>query len=263
MNPKEVDVAHQYETLAILVSAIPLTSRGPAKIIIYDIHALQERFYFSDKVIPRLETAIPLLLRAIKGIDNLCIVFPDEGAYKRFHLCFPSSQFADDMFVTCIKVRFGDSVRRVTIKEGDPVGKHCVIIDDLVMTGGTLLECAKLLISNGAKDVSAYVTHAVFPNESWKLFTPAYTNSEQDSSENASSSANSRQGIIENHTSPDKMGGDEDFDSRNGPVLRFSRFWITDSLPNSLTIAKNKPFVLLSLANVIADTLLGYDLCVS
>ena len=41
------------QTLATLLSAIPLSSKGPAQIIIYDIHALQERFYFSDTVIPR------------------------------------------------------------------------------------------------------------------------------------------------------------------------------------------------------------------
>ena len=39
------------------------------------------------------------------------------------------------------------------------------------MTGGTLLECAKVARENGAKSVSAFVTHAVFPTESWKKFT--------------------------------------------------------------------------------------------
>ncbi|XP_077866162.1 uncharacterized protein LOC144353451, partial [Saccoglossus kowalevskii] len=39
-------------TLATLLSAIPYTARGPAQLMIYDIHALQERFYFSDGVIP-------------------------------------------------------------------------------------------------------------------------------------------------------------------------------------------------------------------
>eukprot|EP00118_Oscarella_pearsei_P009381 m.54005 g.54005 ORF g.54005 m.54005 type:complete len:69 (+) comp34301_c0_seq5:529-735(+) len=41
------------KTLAILLSAIPLAALGPAQIVIYDIHALQERFYFADSVIPR------------------------------------------------------------------------------------------------------------------------------------------------------------------------------------------------------------------
>ena len=41
------------QTLATLLSNIPLTAKGPSQILIFDIHALQERFYFSDTVIPR------------------------------------------------------------------------------------------------------------------------------------------------------------------------------------------------------------------
>ena len=41
------------KTMATLLSTIPLAARGPAQIFIFDIHALQERFYFSDIVIPR------------------------------------------------------------------------------------------------------------------------------------------------------------------------------------------------------------------
>jgi len=41
------------QTLADLLSLIPMTSRGPPQIVIFDIHALQERFYFSNTVIPR------------------------------------------------------------------------------------------------------------------------------------------------------------------------------------------------------------------
>ena len=42
-----------FQTLASLLSHIPLTTKGPAQITIIDIHALQERFYFSENVIPR------------------------------------------------------------------------------------------------------------------------------------------------------------------------------------------------------------------
>ena len=40
----------------------------------------------------------------------------------------------------CAKVREGDQ-RMVRIKEGDPRGRHIVIVDDLVQSGGTLIEC--------------------------------------------------------------------------------------------------------------------------
>jgi len=51
-------------TLAQMLGAIPLTADGPAKIFILDIHALPERFYFSDNVIPCLETAVPALTKS-------------------------------------------------------------------------------------------------------------------------------------------------------------------------------------------------------
>eukprot|EP00128_Syssomonas_multiformis_P001148 Colp12_sorted_trinity150504_noHs@34279 len=156
------------KTMATLLSAMPLTARGPAQLIIYDIHALQERFYFGDNVIPRLESAIPLLIQRLSklpDVKNIDIAFPDEGAHKRFH-----SSFKGFETIICTKVRAGPEGRIVTIKDGNPEGKHVVIVDDLVKTGGTLLECARALRSRGASDVSFFVTHAVFPQESWRKF---------------------------------------------------------------------------------------------
>jgi ribose-phosphate pyrophosphokinase len=154
-------------TLARMLSAAPISKSGPLQIVIYDIHALQERFYFENSVIPRLESAIPLLKKRIQGLPDLTIVFPDQGAWKRF-----GGFFDHYPTVVCHKVRDGDK-REVQIKEGDPRGRQALIIDDLVMTGGTLRECQKALIKAGARAVSAYVTHGVFPAESWRKFTAA------------------------------------------------------------------------------------------
>lgn len=44
----------------------------------------------------------------------------------------------------CTKVRDGDK-RIVRLKEGSPKGRHVVIVDDLVQSGGTLIECQRLL----------------------------------------------------------------------------------------------------------------------
>lgn len=49
-------------------------------------------------------------------------------------------------------------------------GKEVIIVDDLVQTGGTLYECALALKAKGATKVSAFVTHAVFPNGCWRDF---------------------------------------------------------------------------------------------
>jgi len=156
-------------TLARLLSAVPLTTYGPSRVIIYDIHALQERFYFGDNVVPILSSAIPIFVDQLSKKHNneeIAIAFPDEGAWKRFH-----KQFTGQCII-CTKIRDGDK-RIVTVGEGAELCKnrHVFIVDDLVKTGGTLIECNRALRKQGATRVSAFVTHAVFPLQSWKKFT--------------------------------------------------------------------------------------------
>lgn len=71
----------------------------------------------------------------------------------------------------CGKTRGEGDDRTVTIQDGDASGRHIVIVDDLVQTGGTLYETGKVLKDAGAATVNAFVSHAVFPNESWRRFT--------------------------------------------------------------------------------------------
>lgn len=158
-------------TLARILSTVPSCSKGPAQICIFDIHALQNQFYFKDTVLIRLGTCVNLLLERIASLPdraNVNIAFPDDGAAKRFGDLF--SDYAAP--IICHKIR--DGCRRVVkLKEGDVHGRHCIIVDDLVQSGGTMLECAKELLRNGAESVSAYVTHAIFPKESFKQFLTA------------------------------------------------------------------------------------------
>jgi phosphoribosylpyrophosphate synthetase len=45
-----------------------------------------------------------------------------------------------------------------------------IIVDDLIQSGGTLIECIKVLSAAKATKISAYVTHPVFPKQSWRRF---------------------------------------------------------------------------------------------
>ncbi|XP_016508652.1 ribose-phosphate pyrophosphokinase 4 [Nicotiana tabacum] len=209
----EGDVATAF-TLARILSNIPVPRGGPTSLVTFDIHALQERFYFGDNILPCFESGIPLLLNRLQQLpdsDNISLAFPDDGAWKRFH-----KQLQHFPMIVCAKVREGDQ-RIVRIKEGDPDGRHVVIVDDLVQSGGTLTECQKVLARHGAQKISAYVTHGIFPNRSWQRF---------------------------NH---DKGGSPE-----NGMTY----FWITDSCPRTVKEVKDrKPFEVLSLAAPIAAAL--------
>ncbi|KAL8512502.1 hypothetical protein ACS0TY_018828 [Phlomoides rotata] len=210
---EEGDIATAF-TLARMLSNTPISRGGPTSLVIYDIHALQERFYFNDTILPVFETGIPLLKQRLQQLpesDVVVVAFPDDGAWKRFHKSLDKFPM-----VICNKVREGDK-RIVRIKEGDPKGCHVVIVDDLVQSGGTLIECQKVLSAHGAAKVSTYVTHGVFPKGSWERFV---------------------------HKNDDSAGN------------VFSHFWITDSCPLTVKAITGKaPFEVLSLAGSIADAL--------
>ncbi|QCD90669.1 ribose-phosphate pyrophosphokinase [Vigna unguiculata] len=209
----EGDIATAF-TLARLLSNIPISRGGPTSLVTFDIHALQERFYFGDNILPCFESGIPLLKRRLQDLpdsDNISIAFPDDGAWKRFH-----KQLQHFPTIVCAKVREGDR-RIVRIKEGDPRGRHVVIVDDLVQSGGTLIECQKVLAAQGASKISAYVTHGIFPNNSWSRFG---------------------------------------HDNGGHPETAFTYFWITDSCPLTVKEVTNRPpFEILSLASSISASL--------
>ncbi|KAG5067881.1 hypothetical protein JHK85_000258 [Glycine max] len=209
----EGDIATAF-TLARLLSNIPISRGGPTSLVTFDIHALQERFYFGDNILPCFESGIPLLKRRLQDLpdsDNISVAFPDDGAWKRFH-----KQLQHFPTIVCAKVREGDQ-RIVRIKEGDPRGRHIVIVDDLVQSGGTLIECQKVLAAHGATKISAYVTHGIFPNKSWARFG---------------------------------------HDNGGHPESAFTYFWITDSCPLTVKDVMNRPpFEILSLASSISTSL--------
>ncbi|KAH7570345.1 hypothetical protein ACOSP7_018424 [Xanthoceras sorbifolium] len=209
----EGDVATAF-TLARILSNIPTSKGGPTSLVTYDIHALQERFYFGDNILPCFESGIPLLkqrLQELPDSDNISIAFPDDGAWKRFH-----KQLQHFPMIVCNKVREGDQ-RLVRIKEGEPQGRHVVIVDDLVQSGGTLIECQRVLAAHGATRISAYVTHGIFPNRSWQRF---------------------------------------EHDTGGKPGFGLTYFWITDSCQVTVKQVMDKPpFEVLSLASSIAAAL--------
>ena len=152
-------------TYSMLLSNLPNVGK-PTRLMVYDLHTLQNRFYFHSNLLPSLHSTIPLLLDRLKSTPTTCIVFPDDGAAKRYGSVFKKEGFE---ICVCGKVRDGDK-RIVRIQDGDVRDKHVVIVDDLVQTGGTLYECGLVIRAAGASSLSAFVAHGVFPHSCWKQF---------------------------------------------------------------------------------------------
>ena len=87
-------------TLARILSNIPPSRGGPCSTLIFDIHALQERFYFGDNILPCFESGIPLLLNRLallEDADNVVIAYPDEVGLS---WADAARRFTDPSFLT-------------------------------------------------------------------------------------------------------------------------------------------------------------------
>lgn len=147
--------------MADILSHIPHWRQTKSSIHIFDLHTLEQRFFFDDfKVNAELHTAMDLIKERIT--PETIIVFPDEWAKKRF-----AKEFIWNRVVHCSKQRIWEK-REITINsEIDLRWKELIIIDDLIQSWWTIIETAKKLRELWTKKISAYATHWVFVEDSY------------------------------------------------------------------------------------------------
>ena len=133
---------------------------GTDRVLTVDLHADQIQGFF-DMPVDNVY-ASPLLLADIwrsLGTDNLIVVSPDVGGVVRARAI---AKRLDDAELAIIdKRRPRANVATVMNIIGDVSDKTCVLVDDIVDTGGTLCAAAAALKDNGARRVVAYCTHPV------------------------------------------------------------------------------------------------------
>lgn len=151
------------KTLAAMLSTLPPARSGITELVIFDPHTeVLKSFFDPHKVRVTFQSFMPFLAR--EGFSDT-VVFPDKGARERF-----GRFFSERRTVACEKVRYSDRTA-VSIHPGyEPniLNMSCVIVDDLMQSGGTLIECAARLRELGAFEVNCAFTHAVCPDESWR-----------------------------------------------------------------------------------------------
>lgn len=136
-----------------------LETVGISRILTVDLHADQIQGFFYIPV-DNLYTT-PVLITDIKAqqLDNIMVVSPDVGGVVRARAIAKKLNDADLCIID--KRRSGPNKSEVMHLIGDPSGRNCIIIDDIVDTAGTLCSAAAELKKSGAKSVTAYITHPV------------------------------------------------------------------------------------------------------
>lgn len=167
-----------------------ITSAGADRVLTIDLHAAQIQGFF-DIPLDNLYAA-PVFVRHIKenfALNNLVVVSPDVGGLVRAR-ALAGKIGAELAIVDKRRPRAG--VSEVMNIIGEVEGKNCIIVDDMVDSGGTLCNAADALLDKGANSVSAYITHGVLSGKALeriansKLKNLVITNSIEPSTETLS-----------------------------------------------------------------------------
>ena len=143
---------------AKLVSNL-ITNAGANRILSVDLHAGQIQGFFDIPVDNLFAT--PIFARHIKkklSLNNLICVSPDVGGVERTRAL---SRKINVGIAIIDKRRPAPGKSEVMNIIGEVKNQTCVIVDDIIDSGGTIVNAAHALKNKGAKDVYVYITHAV------------------------------------------------------------------------------------------------------
>jgi ribose-phosphate pyrophosphokinase len=136
-----------------------ITNAGVDRVMTLDLHAGQIQGFF-DIPTDNLYAA-PLMVRDIKDrfdLTNVMVVSPDVGGVARAR---GLAKRINTPLAIVDKRRERPGESEVMNIIGEVAGYTCILVDDIVDSGGTLVNAADALIAHGAKEVYAYITHGV------------------------------------------------------------------------------------------------------
>ena len=136
-----------------------ITEAGADRVLTLDLHAAQIQGFFdipTDNLF-----AIPVHSRDAKehlNVENVMVVSPDVGGVVRARAL---AKRLDSLLAIVDKRRDKPGESEVMNVIGDVSGKDCILVDDIIDSGGTLCNAAEALLGMGATSVTAYITHGV------------------------------------------------------------------------------------------------------
>ena len=148
---------------ALLLSSIPKSIRGN-KVYLFDLHSEGIPHYFENNTIPIHIYCKEIIMQAAKDLasDDFVLASTDAGRAKWVE------SLANDMGVNAafvFKRRVSGDETHVTSISADVKNKKVVIYDDMIRTGGSLINAAKAYKEFGAREIYVITTHGLFVGE--------------------------------------------------------------------------------------------------
>ena len=144
---------------------------GADRLMAVDLHTAQLQGFFDGPVDHLF--ALPLLVKyvaeTVEDRDLITVVSPDAG---RVRVAERWTDLLGAPLAIIHKRRDPDVPNEATVNEvvGDVAGRVCVVIDDMIDTGGTIVKASELLFSQGAKDVIVAATHGILSGPAIERF---------------------------------------------------------------------------------------------
>ncbi len=148
------------------VVADMLSTVGVDRVLTVDLHAEQIQGFFDVPVDNAFSSQVFVQDILKRNLESPCLVSPDIGGVVRTRAIAKLVNNADIAIID--KRRPRPNVSEVMNLIGDVDGRDCIIVDDIIDTGGTLCKCAAALKERGAKSVYAYGTHAVLSGNAYE-----------------------------------------------------------------------------------------------
>ncbi|MFB2980246.1 ribose-phosphate pyrophosphokinase [Microseira sp. BLCC-F43] len=148
------------ESITAKLAANLITESGSNRVLAMDLHSAQIQGYFDIPFDHVYGSPVLLDYLANKQLSDIVVVSPDVGGVARARAF--AKKLDDAPLAIIDKRRQAHNVAEVLNVIGDVAGKTAVLVDDMIDTGGTIAQGAALLRKEGARQVYACATHAVF-----------------------------------------------------------------------------------------------------
>jgi ribose-phosphate pyrophosphokinase len=148
------------EAISAKLVANLITKAGAHRILAMDLHSAQIQGYFDIPLDHVYGSPVIIDYLARKNLSDIVVVSPDVGGVARARAF--AKKLDDAPLAIIDKRRQAHNVAEVLNLIGDVEGKTAVLVDDMIDTAGTISEGARLLRQEGARQVYACATHAVF-----------------------------------------------------------------------------------------------------